>query len=91
MTLLAVPAAAAVGIMVITGGTIGDAGNVWGLDAKPLWPFVVLNGFSPIASCGEAVCLALLVYALLRNGAIRRVSSGRWLAVGLASLYIAVP
>lgn len=90
--LLAAPAAAFMGAMVLSGGSVGQAGgNIWFLGAKSLWLFTALNGYSVLLSVVETTILLCLVRGLMKRHAFRFETSGAWLLVGLTLLYLAVP
>lgn len=89
--LLAAPALLVVAAMALLGGSVGDDGNAWGLAYKPLWPFLVINGYSPLLSIASFGVLALLLLRLGRARALRFESSGAWLATGLLLLYVLFP
>ncbi len=91
LAVLALPAAALVAVMALTGGSVGGEGTNWFLEMKPRWAFYVLSGYSLILSIAGAVVLIVLIYCLARHGALRFVQSGAWLAIGFAVLYLAMP
>jgi hypothetical protein len=88
---LAAPAVALLGLMAVSGGSVGEAGNSWHMLTKPFLIFAILNGYNLVLSTVEMLILLVLAHALWKRGALRFVASGSWMAIGMVALYIAVP
>jgi hypothetical protein len=89
--MLAAPALVAGAALLLSGGSVGQPGNSWDFNFKPLWLLVAANGYNTPLS---AAILALLVFVGLR---LRRAhglvceQGGRWLAAGFGLLFLATP
>jgi hypothetical protein len=88
---LAVPAVALFGIMRMTAGSIGSEGTAWFFEFKPLWPFRIMNGYNLTVSAITALALMAFLFFAAKHRVLRLSSTGIWLAVGFAFLYLAIP
>ena len=88
---LGTPAAVFLGLMVASGGSVGEAGNSWHMAMKPFLIFAILNGYSLILSTVEMLLLLGILHALWERRALCFVASGGWMATGMVLLYVAVP
>jgi hypothetical protein len=89
--LLAIPALALLGLMAVSGGSIGGAGTAWHLAMKPYWLLHILNGYSLLLSAIGIVLLLATIVVLRRRGAIKLDAPGAWLAAAFTILYLALP
>lgn len=89
--LLALPAAALLGLMGFFGGAIGGEGTKWFLLFKPLWLVHILNGYSLLLAGSSMAALVFLLHVSARRGVLRIEPEGLWLAAGFALLYLAIP
>ncbi len=88
---LATPALVVLGLMILCGGSVGQAGSHWHMVAKPFLLFAILNGYSFTLSVVETLALASLAHALWQRQGLRFVDSGAWMIVGFILLYLAIP
>jgi hypothetical protein len=91
LVVLAVPALALFWVMRWTAGSIGSEGTAWLFEFKPLWLFRIMNGYNLTVSAATALALVALLYLAARRGVLKLEPAGIWLAIGFASLYLAVP
>ncbi len=91
IAVLSAPAAGCAALMLASGGSVGQAGNIWKMAMKPFGVFAVLNGYNLILSTVETLAVFGLVHALWQRGALRFERSGAWMAIGFVTLYVAVP
>ena len=89
--MLSAPAAVCAGVMLVSGGSVGQAGNIWNMLMKPFAIFAVLNGYNLTLSTVETLVILGVAHALWQRGALRFEKSGAWITIGLVLLYIAVP
>jgi len=89
--LLVVPALAVLGLMVATGGSIGERGTEWILTWKPIWLFLALNGYSIHVAAASAAILGVTIAFLLFKKSLQVSGPGKWLAVAFLLLFIAMP
>jgi hypothetical protein len=90
-SLMALPTAVLIGVMAVSGGTIGGNGTQWFLALKPLWILHIVSGYSSIASAVCVAALIILTRMLARHGALRLEQSGGFLAAAFIVLYLAMP
>jgi hypothetical protein len=91
LTVLALPPAALLGLMALSGGAVGGEGTNWFLGFKPLWLIHILNGYSLTLSATGIAALLCLLYVAAKRGVLRFEPAGAWLAAGFAVLYVAMP
>lgn len=91
LALLGLPALVLAGLMLGSGGAVGQAGTEWQFAVKAFWLVAIVNGYNVPLSVGCGVVLILLAAGLARRGAFAFSSSGRVVAAGLAGLYLAMP
>lgn len=90
VAILAAPPAALLGLMRLTGASVGGDLTLWSPQSK-LMSVLVLNGFSWSVALVLAVALFGMVYVAMRNGTVRLVGAGPLLALGFAALFVAMP
>ncbi|MBI1365084.1 MAG: hypothetical protein GC153_03915, partial [Alphaproteobacteria bacterium] len=84
--LLAAPAAVLLVMLFMTGGRVGEEGNIWTLRTKPLAFFHILNGYNFYVS---AVCMTILVAGgvyLAKSGFLRVSRVGVFMGIGFGVL-----
>lgn len=91
LAVLALPLAALLGLMALSGGAVGGEGTSWFLGFKPLWLIHILSGYSLILSAAGMAALIGLTYVAAKRGVLRFEPAGAWLAAGFAVLYVAMP
>lgn len=91
LAILALPAAALLGLMAFTGGAIGGAGTSWFLEFKPLWLFHLMSGYSLTLSAIGVTALLGFLYVGARTRMLRFEPAGVWLLIGFGALYIVLP
>ena len=91
LAVLTAPVVALLGAMVLFGGSIGGARNVWGLASKPGWLFAAMSGYSLYLSTACTAFLISASFVLARLGLLKLVGSGTWIAAGFALIYLAMP
>ncbi len=91
LAVLTAPVVALLGAMVLFGGSIGGARNVWGLASKPGWLFAAMSGYSLYLSTACTAFLISASFVLARLGFLKLVGSGTWIAAGFALIYLAMP
>ena len=91
LVLLATPAVILVVLMAFAGGAVGGEGMRWYFSAKPLWLFLVLNGYNFTISALSGGVLLCFIVAACRRGVLRLVGAGPWLAGGFAALFLLIP
>jgi hypothetical protein len=89
--LLVIPALAVLGLMVATGGSIGERGTEWILTWKPIWVFLALNGYSIHVAAASAAILGVGIVFLLFKKSLHVSGRGKWLALAFLLLFIAMP
>ena len=87
--MVAPPLAMAAILVAVPGGVGGDR-TAWEFPSKLFWIFG-LNGWSRELSIALGVPLIALAYVLAREGCLRLLGPGRWLAIGFALLFAAMP
>ena len=88
---LAAPVTALLAVKVLLGGSIGGTRTVWYLAYKPTWIALAMSGYSVSLSAVGMFFLISASIILARQGQLKLVRSGTWIAVGLALLYLAMP
>jgi hypothetical protein len=91
LLILAVPAAAVLAVMAVTGGAIGNSGTHWHFGYKPLWLFSIMNGYNLKVSSVTAAVLIGWLYVAAKRGVLKFAPAGPWMAAGFALLYLAIP
>ena len=91
LAVLAIPAGALLGLMALTGGSVGGAGTQWFFEFKPLWLIHIMNGYSLTVSAFSVAMVIGLLYTGGKRGAVRLEPAGTWIATGFAILYLALP
>jgi hypothetical protein len=91
LAVLAAPAAVLLGVMALSGGSIGGAGTSWFFAFKPLWLFHFINGYSLPVSAASVLVLVGLGYVAIKRGVLKLVPAAVWIAAGFAILYVAIP
>jgi hypothetical protein len=77
--------------MLWTGASVGEFDNEWWFDWKPFWVIHFLNGYSLNLAASSACALALLVFYGAIKGSLSLSIDGKWIAVGLLVVFIAMP
>ena len=88
---LAIPALALLGTMKLTGGAIGGGENIWHLKFKVIWPFIIMNGYSPMVSAATSILLIGFLYIAGKHRMLKIQTAGKYLAAGFLILYLAIP
>jgi hypothetical protein len=88
---LAIPAVVLLGTMKLTGGAIGGGENIWHLKFKVIWPFIIMNGYSPMVSAATSILLIGFLYFAGKRGLLKIQTAGKYLAAGFSILYLAIP
>jgi hypothetical protein len=91
LVVLALPAAALLGVVMLTGTAVGASGSVWYFAFKPLWLFHIMNGYSLPVSAASLAVLSGFLYAAGKRGLLALTPSGLWIAVGFTALYLVIP
>ena len=91
LTLLAIPALGILATMQLTAGAIGFEGTDWFFAFKLVWPFRIMNGYSTTAAAASMALLVGTIYIAARRGYLQLEMRGRWIAIGFAILYVAIP
>ena len=76
LLVLAIPAAAVLAVMAITGGAIGNSGTHWHFGYKPLWLFSIMNGYSLTVSAATAAVLIGWLYVAAKRGVLKFAPAG---------------
>jgi hypothetical protein len=87
---LAAPAAVVLALLVAVGG-VGGQGTAWNLPVKVIWLLASVNGYSWDVSLVLGVLVLSLTLVLARARALRLEGPGRFLLVGFALLFLAMP
>jgi hypothetical protein len=91
VTILAGPAVAVFGYLVLSGTQVGNTGTEWIAVSKLFGLFYLMNGYSaPLAASSFSIIL-LLFYVLYKSRSISFVPEGKWIACGLLILFILMP
>src|SRR5215471_4339462 len=91
LTLLAIPALGMLATMQLTAGAIGLEGTDWFFAFKLVWPFRIMNGYSTTAAAASMALLVGAIYIAARRGYLQLEMRARWIAIGFAILYVAIP
>jgi hypothetical protein len=91
LAMLAAPVAALLILMAYFGGSVGGTAMEWGLNTKLRGLFHAMSGYSfgLSAACMYFVLATLALLALRRH--LHFTKSGRWIVLGFALLFIAMP
>ena len=89
--ILACPVVLMLLLMLWTGASVGEIDNEWLFSWKPFWCILFLNGYSVNLAAVSACALAiLLIYGAIK-GSLSLSIDGKWIAVGLLLVFIAMP
>ena len=89
--ILACPVVLMLVLMRWTGASVGEIDNEWLFSWKPFWCILFLNGYSVNLAAASACALAiLLIYGAIK-GSLSLSIDGKWIAVGLLLVFIAMP
>jgi len=91
LAVLALPALAMLGAMVLTGGSIGRKGMAFWFAAKWFWPFSLFNGYSLATSLASCSALIFWTYVSVRYRVLRLLPPGVWIVTGFLALYLLLP
>ena len=93
MAALAMPVVVILGVMLFLGRSVAGAasGTEWLFDHKIRLFFEAMNGYSILLSSAGMGLILFGSFVLGRGGYLKLVSSGLWIVVGFAILYVAVP
>ena len=92
VTILAGPAVAVFGYLVLSGTQVGNTGTEWIAVSKLFGLFYLMNGYSaPLAASSFSIILLLFYVLYKKAGAFRFVPEGKWIACGLLILFILMP
>jgi len=91
LAMLAAPALVAGAALAFAGGSVGQPGNAWDFQLKPVWPTVAANGYNTPLSMLILALLAFVALRLRRAGGLVSEQGGAWLAAGFGLLYLATP
>ncbi|KQP61574.1 hypothetical protein ASF39_02555 [Methylobacterium sp. Leaf108] len=87
---LAAPMPVVAGLLLAGDGASDETGVVW-LWRDKLFQILIVNSYSMPVSLVTVGVLTMAGYVLAREGKLRFDATGRWLAVGFALLYVAMP
>jgi hypothetical protein len=92
---LAVPMAAPVGVllgvMALSGASLGSDGVTWDFVLKALWPFRVLNPYDPMLGAVTGAALGGFVLALALTKRLSMSRTGVWISIVLVAVYLVIP
>jgi hypothetical protein len=91
LAIMALPTLLLMAVSMHSHENTGGSGTQWFFQAKPLWVLHITNGYSLAVSAFSILVTAAALRTLAWRGALSFESSGAWLAVGFALLFLAMP
>ena len=93
MGALATPVVVIFGATLLLGHSVAGAASEteWLFNLKPRFFFEAMNGYSILLSSAGMGVISFGIFVLGRGGYLKLASSGLWIAIGFAILFVAMP
>jgi hypothetical protein len=88
---MAAPVVVLIGVMALSGGTIGGSATRWEPADKVVWPLLAINGYSLPLSAASVGAVLLMLYVIHREGLLSCAPAGKWIAAGFLLVFLAMP